>query len=94
MIHKLCHYGDTHVISGLEAIHLLGPGKKSEKHESILRGDRPLLSHEFIYPSTQQIFTEPPENGGLSYVGGGGGKASFLPQQRSQSVGSFLRQET
>lgn len=71
MIHKLCHYGDTHVISGLEAIHLLGPGKKSEKHESILRGDRPLLSHEFIYPSTQQIFTEPPENGGLSYVGGG-----------------------
>lgn len=69
--------------------------KRSEKHESILRGDRPLLSHEFIYPSTQQIFTEPPENGDLSYGGGGmGGKASFRLQQRSQSVGRFLRQET
>lgn len=89
MTHKLCHYSDTHFIAGLETIqHLLGPRKKSERYESILRGDRPSLPHEFIYPSAQHIFTQPPENGGLSFVWEREGKASFPPQQNHNLLGA------
>ena len=41
-------------VSGLGMWHLFGSGKKNLKNESILQSDRPSLSHQFIYASSQQ----------------------------------------
>lgn len=95
MTHKLCHYCDTHFISGLEAIHLLGPGKKDLRSMNLFWEviDLYSLMNLFTHPLSKYLLSLL-KMGTWAMEGGMGGKASFRLQQRSQSVGRFLRLET